>query len=310
MTLLKKNLPARNRLILFYRIFPAIGGCKWQTFFCRVFLFGVFFYTPSQLQAEPNLLGQTGLINMPNARVEDNGILRFGYSYYEPYPTLWSSISMFSHLELSARYTRFMRVTSFGGEEDFGDLKDKAFDAKLTLLKEGKYWPELSIGAQDFLGTQLLKTEYIAVNKRLWDLDFSVGYGRDRIDGWFGGVRYYPPWLKYFNVVLEYDAFDYKNDPYANQSRADEKSGGFTAGLEGRWGWLGSQVSYQDGDWGVSGYVSIPLDVKQFIPKLDEPAPFTEKVYRPTVAQWHASSQYKMDLIRTLETQGYKNVRI
>jgi hypothetical protein len=262
------------------------------------------------VHAEPSLLGQTGLINMPDARIEESGTLRFGYAYYEPYPTLWSTISMFSRLEFGARYTRFMRVTAFGGQENYGDYKDKAFDAKLTLLKESKYLPRLSVGVHDFIGTKLLKDEYVALNKRFGSVDVTLGYGRYRIDGVFGGVRYKPQWLKGFGFVAEYDAFDYKNDPYANQSKVDQKPGGATYAIEYRWGWLGSQVSYQDGDWGANAYFSIPLNQKEFIPKIDEPPPFSKQVYRPTIQEWQQDSKYKRDLIRALETQGYKNVRV
>jgi hypothetical protein len=247
---------------------------------------------------------------MPDARIEETGTLRFGYAYYEPYPTLWSTISMFSRLEFGARYTRFMHVTAFEGE-GYGDSKDKAFDAKLTLLKESKYLPQFSIGVQDFLGTQLLKADYVALNKHFGGLDITLGYGRYRIDGAFGGLRYNPQWLKGFGFVAEYDAFDYKKDPYADQSRVDEKkAGGPTYGIEYQWGWLGSQVSYQDGEWGANGYISIPLDKTEFIPKVDEPPPFTEQVYRPTIEQWQQDPQYRKSLIRALETQGYKNVRV
>ena len=263
----------------------------------------------NSVHAEPSLLGQTGLINMPDARVEETGTLRFGYSYYEPYPTLWSTISLFSRLEFGARYTRFMRVTAFEGQ-GYGDSKDKAFDAKLAILKESKYWPQLSVGVQDFLGTQLLNADYVALNKRFGSVDLSLGYGRKRINGTFGGLRYTPQWLKGISFVAEYDAFDYKNDPNAAQSRADQKPGGATYAVEYKWGWLGSQVSYQDGDWGVHGYVSIPLDRNEFIPKIDEPEAFTQKVYRPTLQEWRQDPKYRESLIRALETQGYKNVRV
>ena len=262
-----------------------------------VFTLCLLLFCTTPARAEPSLLGQTGLINMPDARIEETGTLRFGYAYYEPYPTLWSTISMFSRLEFGARYTRFMHVTAFEGE-GYGDSKDKAFDAKLTLLKESKYLPQFSIGVQDFLGTQLLKADYVALNKHFGGLDITLGYGRYRIDGAFGGLRYNPQWLKGFGFVAEYDAFDYKKDPYADQSRVDEKkAGGPTYGIEYQWGWLGSQVSYQDGEWGANGYISIPLDKTEFIPKVDEAPPFTEQVYRPTIEQWQQDPQYRKKVL-------------
>ena len=35
--------------------------------------------------AEPNTTGQTGLINMPDARMDEDGSFRFGASYFRPY---------------------------------------------------------------------------------------------------------------------------------------------------------------------------------------------------------------------------------
>jgi len=42
--------------------------------------------------------GQTGLINMPDARLAPDGTLRFGYGFAEPYPALWTSITMLPRL--------------------------------------------------------------------------------------------------------------------------------------------------------------------------------------------------------------------
>jgi len=110
--------------------------------------------------------GQTGLINMPDARIAPDGTLRFGYGFAEPYPTLWSSITMLPRLELSARYTRIMGVPAFPNDPaaDFGDYKDKSFDGKFVLFREGSWVPQLSIGAQDFLGTKIFDAYYAVAN--------------------------------------------------------------------------------------------------------------------------------------------------
>ncbi|WP_455218610.1 YjbH domain-containing protein, partial [Kaarinaea lacus] len=112
--------------------------------------------------AEPNQLGQTGLVNMPDARIDDEGTLRFGLSHMQPYSALWASVSFFSWLEMSGRYTEIDNVEAFNRPDtDFGDYKDKAFDAKIRLLKESKYFPQLTIGAQDFLGTQVFEAQFV-----------------------------------------------------------------------------------------------------------------------------------------------------
>ena len=62
--------------------------------------------------AEPNTTGQTGLINMPDARMEEDGSFRFGASYFRPYLPVWASISMLPRLELSGRYTVIRGLSS------------------------------------------------------------------------------------------------------------------------------------------------------------------------------------------------------
>lgn len=116
--------------------------------------------------AAPSTLGQTGLINMPDARIEEDGTLRFGLSHFEPYTVLWSSISLFSRLEFSARYTEVDGVVGIEQNDDFGDFKDKAFDAKLLLLPETRLFPAITLGTQDFTGTQLFSSDYITFGAR------------------------------------------------------------------------------------------------------------------------------------------------
>jgi len=269
----------------------------------------VIFPWQSVQAASPSLLGQSGLISMPDARLGEEGSLNIGYSFYKPYPTFWSSISLFPRFEFSARYTRVMYVTAFAGQ-GYGDYKDKAFDAKLQLLSESEYLPAVAVGVHDFLGTQLLSAGYISLSKQFGPVDVSLGYGEQRLDGWFGGVRYTPEWAKNVSVVAEYDAFDYKNDRYAIRSGAVNKAGGATLGLEYRWGWLGSQLSYQDGDWGINAHISIPLQQKEFVPKIHEPKVYTEVVPRSPTQQWQENKQDARQLVTALEEQGYKNVKL
>ncbi len=250
---------------------------------------------------------------MPDGRIASEGVLRFGVSYNDPYGAIWSSISFLPRLELSARYTRLDGVSAFQDVEgaDFGDYKDKAFDAKLLLLRESRFFPAVSAGTQDFTGTRLFSAHFIALNKRfLDDVDVVLGYGTDRIDGLYGGLRYSPSWHERLGLVLEYDANDYKSDLRAAESGADEKVGGMTYGVEYRMGWIGAQLSYNSGDLGGNLFVSIPLGRKEYIPKFDEPAPFREKRRQRAMEAWRQDSRYGGILLRDLEMQGYKNVHV
>ena len=47
-------------------------------------------------------------------------------------------------------------------------------------------------GGQDLFGTEIFRAGYVTAGKRIGDFDFTLGYGTDRIDGVFGGVRYRP----------------------------------------------------------------------------------------------------------------------
>jgi len=263
--------------------------------------------------AEPNQLGQTGLINMPDARIEPEGTFRLGLSRMEPYKAIWSSISAYDWLEMSARYTEISHVDAFVNRPDdhIGDYKDKAFDAKLRLLKEGTWWPQITVGNEDYFGTRVFAAKFIVLSKRFGDLDITLGHGIDRIDGNFGGIRYSPAFLGRWSLVAEYDAIDYQHEFKADVSGAITRKGGTSVGLNYRWGWLGAQLSYQREDtYGLLGYVSIPFQEKEFIPKLDEPSPYTQRGERPNLAAWQQDPQYSAALIRALETQQYQNVKV
>jgi hypothetical protein len=256
--------------------------------------------------------GQSGLINMPDARIAADGTFRFGYGYAEPYPTLWTSITMLPRLELSARYTRTMHVPGFPEDPtgDYGDFKDKAFDGKLVLFQEGTYLPQIAVGAQDFMGTQVFEAYYVVANKQLGDFDFTLGFGNKRIDGVFGGVRYRPSGFKEWALVAEYDANDYPRDIGALQSGAADIQKGPGVALEYTWGWLTGQIAYTREKPAAMAYVSIPLSQKDFIPKIHEPEPYTRITPRPTMGEWQASDEHRRRMVRALAEQDFRSIRV
>jgi hypothetical protein len=272
---------------------------------------GLFFFVAPALCAEPSFLGQSGLVNMPDARIPADGTLRFGAGYFDPYTTYWSSLALFSHLELGARYTSIENTRAFGPELNFGTYKDKAFDAKLLVFDESHYFPALSFGTRDFLGTRIIDSDYLVVSKRFGRLDFNLGYGRNRLDGLFGGVRYRPVWPAGLGFAYEYDATEYVNDFLGETSGAVDRRGGHTIAVRYKFGWLGAQLAVQEGgDVGINAYLSIPLMQKEFIPKLDEPSPFVTRRARPTIAEWRDDTRYRNGLVRALEAQSFVNVQI
>ena len=271
------------------------------------FMLVVVFQT--SVSAEPSTTGQTGLINMPDARVEKDGTLRFGASYFRPYLPIWSSITLLPRLEFSGRYT-IIRGLSSGLGQGFGDYKDKAFDVKALLLKEDEWLPSVAAGWQDFTGTGEFSAKYGTLSKRLGGTDYTLGYGADRIDGLFGGVRQQVPWIKNLSLVVEYDANDYENDFRASESGADSRDGGWTYGVEYKMGWLGAQLATDGDDVGINTWVSIPLQKKEFVPKIDEPAPYTKETPKASIDQWMADTDYAARLAQALYERDYKNIKL
>ena len=263
--------------------------------------------------SQVTLGGQTGLIHMPDARIAPEGTLRLGVSYEDPYLAGWASLSFYSFLELSGAYTNIQGVAGFPGtpnEATYGNYKDKAFGLKLRLLPEGRYWPQVAVGGQDVFGTQVFYAPYVALSKQWGDFDFTLGYGQDRIDGAFGGLRYTPGAFPSLSFVAEYNAYDYSQDQGAATSGVIDRPKGPAAGIEYRWKWLTAQVSYGQDEVAANAYVSIPLMQREFVPKLNEPAPYTEITPRPTLAQWRSDASYGKRMARALYKQNFKAVRL
>ncbi len=261
--------------------------------------------------ALPSATGQTGLISMPDARFAPDGTWRTGYSFLRPYHAIWSSLTAMPWLEGSFRYTRIQYVQGFPGraDADFGDFKDKTFDAKLRLLDERELWPQIAVGAQDVGGGTGLFTAYYAVaSKKFGELDLTLGYGADRIDGAFGGLRWQPQAWPNWSLAAEVDAFDYPNDQFAAQSRIAGRGKGGALALEYRQDSWGAKAYAAHGEAGVNAWLSVPLETREFVPKLTEPAPYTRINPRPSEQQWRDDPAHEARLRRALARQGYDSV--
>lgn len=261
-------------------------------------------------QAEPNLNGETGYINMPSGRIEPDGTFRMGDSFAKPYVSLWTSITFLPRVELNARYTRIMGIPGFANNPGYGEYKDKVASGKLLLLEEDRVTPSVAFGINDIVGTGLFKSKYLAASKQFGALDTTLGIGQGRISGVFAGARYAPVTWNGYALAAEYDANNYKQDFGSIQTGVYQRNKGIGLALEYRRGWLGSQLSYRAGKPGINIYVSIPLEKKEFIPKLDEPPADTDIVARPTLEQWNADPKYRQDLSDRLLKQDFKNIHI
>lgn len=264
-------------------------------------------------RAEPGLTGASGLIAMPDARVDAEPALRAGLSHAAPYTTLWSSLAALPWLEVNGRLTRIAGVPGFPGsgyEASYGAYKDKTLDAKLRLADETEHLPALSLGVQDFLGTGIFRARYLAASKRVGELDLTLGVGDGRIDGVFAGLRHSPAALPKLSWALEYDATDPTRDHGAAQTGVDRRDKGVNLALEYRHGAFAMQLARAQGGWAVNAHARIPLEHDGFVAKHAEPEPYTRVEPRPDAAQWAADPEHRQRLARTLWQQEFRDLRI
>ena len=69
-------------------------------------------------------------------------------------------------------------VESFSGGQSY---KDKGFDIKLLMIREGRFMPQIALGLRDFAGTDVFGAEFITMTKNVQNYDFTLGFG-------FGGL--------------------------------------------------------------------------------------------------------------------------
>lgn len=179
-----------------------------------------------------SIYGISGLLKTPNAYTADSGKCMAGIACFRDYHgernqlyNQWSvflNIGFHSRIELSVRLTVFPGLT--GDTKLYNASFDRMISTKLTVIKERKYSPQLSIGMQDMVGTRYHNSTYIVVSKiipirnfcaimlnsgygtKLNDLIFGESYNHHFI-GFFTGTS-----INFMNIIellAEYDAKDF-----------------------------------------------------------------------------------------------------
>ncbi len=166
--------------------------------------------------------GGTGLMEIPTARVLEDGEVRFGYGQADPFHWYVGGVGAFSFLEVSGRYTEIDNIPS-GLGSDFGAMKDKALDLKFQVLPECRKLPAVALGLHDFHGTELFNAQFIVFSRQIYPLDLTLGLGRGRLKGkltcpfwddvgFFGGME----WALFNDrifLMAEYNPVEYETDP-------------------------------------------------------------------------------------------------
>ncbi len=158
-------------------------------------------YYPKPVGSSSSNYGITGVLEIPNARFMDEASISWNFS--GSFPNEYTSITAtpFSWLEAAYRYTE-IKNRKYGPSTYSGNqtLKDKGFDLKIRLFKEGYNMPAIAMGLRDIAGTGLFSSEYIVATKRINNLDLTFGLGWGLL-GSEGGVSSPLSFLdKNFNV--------------------------------------------------------------------------------------------------------------
>lgn len=189
--------------------------------------------------------GMTGLINTPSADMNRAGDVMIGGYFLnkhftptttgksgfeldgEKYNTcdFYASITPFSWVELTYTFTLFKSVDD-GYTKPSYNRKDRYLSIKLNPLREGRWYPAVAIGANDFLGSPT-KTHaggshdagyfsnfYIVATKHFapWSQDIAVNLAyrycpnghTKKWQGVVGGLTWRPKWVPDLRAIVEY----------------------------------------------------------------------------------------------------------
>lgn len=129
--------------------------------------------------AQTNLgdFGITGLLDMPSARMQDDGTFGFSYIRQDVADTFALSYQATPWLEASFRY----HIQS--PREERWNYYDRSYGIKARILEESGWRPELAVGIRDLFGTGVYSGEYLVASKSFNNLDTTLGLGWGRLAG-------------------------------------------------------------------------------------------------------------------------------
>jgi len=135
-------------------------------------------YYPYKVLPSASNYGNTGIIEMPNARMMPEARLRFTFSSSYPNEFTALTASPFNWFEATYRYAE-IKNEKYGPAAYSGNqsLKDKGFDVKTLIKKETYFFPAIAVGLRDIAGTGLFSSEYVVSSKKIGNFDLSLGVG-------------------------------------------------------------------------------------------------------------------------------------
>lgn len=117
---------------------------------------------PTVVTSSPslNFYGVPGLIDMPSGEALPSGQVAIGVSTFGGQTRTNLTFQFSPRISASFRYNGLQ-----GFNPDGSTLRDRNFDVRYLLLKEGRYAPAVSVGLQDFAGTGINAAEYLVATK-------------------------------------------------------------------------------------------------------------------------------------------------
>ena len=122
--------------------------------------------------------GTTGLIDIPTARMMDDGEFKVAISRQKVADIYSLNYQLTPWLESTFRYTIFNPDKVVGSPND---LYDRSYEVKLRLIRERRLFPQIAVGIKDVLGTGAWGSEYLVASKSMGDFDFTLGMGWGRL---------------------------------------------------------------------------------------------------------------------------------
>ena len=123
--------------------------------------------------AEATDYGTTGLIDIPTARFEKDGVFSVGASTDERHKQFSITYQATPWLQGTFRYTGFNEFSYW----------DRNYEFKARLWEEELYLPQVAVGIRDMVGTGVFGSEYVVGSKRFGNTDATLGIGWGRLAG-------------------------------------------------------------------------------------------------------------------------------
>ncbi|SCA62515.1 Uncharacterized protein SCG7109_AB_00120 [Chlamydiales bacterium SCGC AG-110-M15] len=301
----EKEAPVYDRMSELFRDLQIVEGIRKE----NETRFPVFF----------NHYNHVGYFSNPTSRTSPEGTVFMGFSWVPPYRNFSMGFQLFDRLEISGSYRVFRGIQDVNlSSKGFGDYADKGADFKLVLLhpeESGYQLPGIAVGSEDFIGSKLFQTQYVALTQVFpaLDMEATIGYGNRRFNGFFGGLLWMPfrqsPYSYLQNIALvgEYDATDYENPNAEPHPSARLKSSPINYGVKYRlWDSIDLSVSHVRGEE-IAASATLHADIgnaRGMLPKLDVPLPYSSPVNTEQLGYRRPKTVLVQELINAAKEHG------